>query len=126
VRELNRQLRALPALHEIDFHWDGFEWIDYADIEQSVLAYARWSKLRKSHVVIVANWTPVTRAGYRIGVPAAGAYREVLNSDAADWGGSAAGDPTDLPTEPIEWQGQAQSIVLTLPPLAVVYLVPVS
>jgi len=125
VRELNRLHRALPALHEIDFHWDGFEWIDYADVEQSVLAYARWSKKRAAHVVIAANWTPVTRPGYRIGVPAAGAYREILDSDAVRWGGTGVGNPAPLHTDPIEWQGQAQSIVLTLPPLSVVYLEPV-
>src|SRR5690348_15829888 len=87
VRELNRVLKAKPALHEIDFHWDGFEWIDYADIEQSVLAYLRWSKKRTSHVMIVANWTPVVRANYRIGVPKVGSYREILNSDAGEWSG---------------------------------------
>ena len=124
VRELNRLHGALPALHEIDFHWDGFEWIDYADIEQSVLAYVRWSKKRASHVVVVANWTPVPREGYRIGVPAAGTYREILNSDALAWGGTGAGNPAPLQAEPIEWQGQAQSIVLTLPPLSVVFLEP--
>jgi 1,4-alpha-glucan branching enzyme len=125
VRELNRLHRELPALHEIDFHWDGFEWIDYADIEQSVLAYLRWSKKRAAHVVVIANWTPVVRPGYRIGVPAQGAYREILNSDAPEWGGSGAGNPALLRSEPIEWQGQPQSIALTLPPLSVVYLEPV-
>jgi 1,4-alpha-glucan branching enzyme len=116
VRELNRLHRELSALHEIDFHWDGFEWIDYADVEQSVLAYARWSKKRASHVVVAANWTPVPRPGYRIGVPAAAPYREILNSDAVPWGGGGAGNPALLHADPIEWQGQAQSIVLTLPP----------
>jgi len=122
VRELNRVYRAKPALFEIDFHWDGFEWIDYADIEQSVLAYVRWSKKRASHVVIVANWTPVPRANYRIGVPQAGAYREILNSDAAEWGGGGNVNAAPMKTEDIEWQGQKQSIVLTLPPLGVTYL----
>jgi 1,4-alpha-glucan branching enzyme len=122
VRELNRVYRAKPALFEIDFHWDGFEWIDYADIEQSVLGYVRWSKKRASHVVIVANWTPVPRPGYRIGVPQAGSYREILNSDAPAWGGGGHVNAGEMKTEDIEWQGQKQSLVLTLPPLGVTYL----
>jgi 1,4-alpha-glucan branching enzyme len=72
--------------------------------------------------VIVANWTPVTRANYRIGVPASGTYREILNSDAAEWGGSGNVNAGGLNTEEIPWQGQAQSITLTLPPLGVTYL----
>ncbi len=124
VRELNRVLRVEPALHQVDFHWDGFEWIDSADVEQSVMAYARWAKQRASHVVIAANYTPVTRRNYRVGVPGARPYREVLNSDARAWGGSGAGNPEPLVPLPIEWQGQKQSIVVTLPPLAVLYLAP--
>jgi 1,4-alpha-glucan branching enzyme len=125
VRELNRTLRAHPALHQIDDHWDGFEWIDYADVEQSVLAYARHAKDRRSHVVAVANYTPIPRPSYRVGVPVAGAYAEILNSDARAWGGSGVSNPSPLTTEPIEWQGQKQSLVLTLPPLSVLYLAPV-
>ncbi|MEP7028688.1 MAG: 1,4-alpha-glucan branching protein GlgB, partial [Candidatus Eisenbacteria bacterium] len=126
VRELNRVLRAHPALHQVDYHWDGFEWIDYADIEQSVLLYARYAKGRASHVVVAANYTPVPRAGYRVGVPAAGPYVEFLNSDAREWGGSGAGNPGPLVPEAGPWQGQAQSIVITLPPLAVIYLKPLT
>ena len=74
----------------------------------------------------IRQWTPVTRVDYRVGVPLAGAYREILNSDAARWGGSGAGNPTPVATEAIEWQGQPQSLVLTLPPLGVVFLEPVS
>jgi len=125
VRELNRTLRAHPALHQIDDHWDGFEWIDYADVEQSVLVYARHAKERTSHVVAVANYTPLPRPSYRVGVPAAGAYTEILNSDARAWGGSGISNPPVLTTEPIVWQGQQQSLVLTLPPLSVLYLAPV-
>ena len=123
--ELNRTLRAHPALHQIDDHWDGFEWIDYADVEQSVLAYARHAKERVNHVVAIANYTPVTRTAYRVGVPGAGPYAEILNSDARAWGGSGVSNPSPLPTEPIVWQGQQQSLVLTLPPLSVLYLAPV-
>ncbi len=126
VRELNGVLKAHPALHQVDYHWDGFEWIDNADVEQSVLVYARYAKARASHVVIAANYTPVTRQAYRVGVPAAGSYVEFVNSDARAWGGSGVGNPQRLIAEPIPWQGQEQSVVLTLPPLAVVYLKPQS
>src|SRR5689334_7863211 len=90
VRELNAVVRTTPALHEIDFHWEGFEWIDYKDVEQSVLVYQRKAKRATDHVVVVANYTPVARHDYRIGVPNDAAYEVFLSSDDVRWGGAGS------------------------------------
>jgi 1,4-alpha-glucan branching enzyme len=124
VRELNGLVRSARALHEIDFHWEGFEWIDYQDVEQSVLVYQRKSKRAGEHVVVVCNYTPVARHDYRIGVPANAAYGSLFSSDDPRWGGAGLTSPGPLTPKEGLWQGQAQSIALTLPPLSVQYLVP--
>ena len=124
VRRLNQVYKTTPALHEVDFSPAGFEWIDGTDATRSVVAFVRRAQRAEDHVVVVANWTPVPWAEYRVGVPAAGRYRVLLNSDAAAWGGSDAGPRGALATAAIPAHGRAQSIVTTLPPLAVVYLVP--
>jgi 1,4-alpha-glucan branching enzyme len=124
VRALNQTYRATPALHEIDFHWSGFAWIDFRDVEQSVLVYLRRGRDPRAFLVVAANYTPVARPGYRVGVPAAESYEEILNSDAAEWGGTGTGNPGRLIPEAVEWQGQPQSLVLTLPPVGVIYLRP--
>ncbi len=121
VRDLNRAYRALPALHRRDCFADGFDWIDHADHAQSVLAFLRRDGER--HVVAVCNFTPVPRHGYRIGVPAAGFHRELLNTDSVWYGGSHVGQPHGgAQTEPVPAHGHAQSLVLTLPPLATILL----
>jgi 1,4-alpha-glucan branching enzyme len=126
VRELNRIVRAMPPFHEIDFQWEGFEWIDYRDVEQSVLVYQRKAKRAADHVVVVANYTPVTRHAYRIGVPQDVAYEVFLNSDDTRWGGAGIANAGPLAPGAGLWQGQAQSISLTLPPLSVQYLKPLA
>jgi len=124
VRELNRTVAETPALHEIDFHWEGFEWIDYRDVEQSVLVYQRKAKRATDHVVVVANYTPVARFDYRIGVPQDVPYEVFLNSDDPRWGGNGLAASGPLVPSAGVWQSQAQSISLTLPPLSVQYLRP--
>jgi 1,4-alpha-glucan branching enzyme len=126
VRALNRELVARPALFEIDFHWDGFRWIDFRDVDHSVVAFLRRGRDPRGFVVVVANLTPVPRDGYRVGVPAARAYRVVLNSDADAFAGTAStAHPAEIVPEAEAWHDQPQSIVLGLPPLSVLYLEPI-
>ena len=122
VRALNRAYRALPALHVLDCDPAGFAWICADDHDHAVLSFARTDGAGQ-HVVVVCNFTPVVRPGYRVGVPLAGAWVEVLNSDAAEYGGSGVGNlPT--PAEAVPWQGRAHSLALTLAPLATQVFVP--
>src|SRR5260370_31094094 len=80
VKALNRLYVAQPALHEVDFSWEGFQWIDFHDVDNSIVSFLRRAKDPDDFIVVVANFTPVPREGYRVGVPAAGFYRELLNS----------------------------------------------
>ncbi|MBI5854228.1 MAG: 1,4-alpha-glucan branching protein GlgB [Nitrospirae bacterium] len=124
VRDLNRLYRSEPALHQVDFTWAGFQWIDFSDELHSVIAFVRRAEDAGQFLICVCNLTPVPRSGYRIGVPAPGSYREVLNSDASCYGGSNMGNAGGVLSEPVGSHGFMQSIVLTLPPLAVLYLKP--
>ena len=125
VGDLNRIYRAEPALHEIDFKQEGFRWIEADDYQASVFAYYRIAKNPNDIVVVAANFTPVPRKNYRIGVPRPGCYRELINSDAAIYGGGNIGNAGAVFTDPIPFHGQAQSLVLTLPPLSLLVLKPV-
>jgi len=121
VRDLNEVYRGEPALHTHDFDWHGFEWIDCHDAQNSVLVFLRQSG--DGFLVVALNFTPVPREGYRIGVPAAGIYREILNSDAADYAGSGIGNGgRSLQAEDLPWMGRPYSLVVTLPPLAGILL----
>jgi 1,4-alpha-glucan branching enzyme len=126
VRDLNAFYRAHAALWQVDHTPDGFEWIDYSDADRGVLAFLRHDVQRKQHVLCVCNFTPVVHHGYRLGVPRAGAYREALNTDSALYGGSNAGNQGRVAVETAPSHGRDQSVLLTLPPLAVIYLVPES
>jgi 1,4-alpha-glucan branching enzyme len=118
VRDLNHLYTASPALHRHEFDWQGFEWIDCHDSQQSVLSFLRKGNAGEVTVVVL-NLTPVPRHGYRIGVPLAGRYREVLNSDSEFYGGSNMGNGScDLQGEERPWMGRPYSLALTLPPLA--------
>jgi 1,4-alpha-glucan branching enzyme len=121
VRDLNRAYRSLPALHRFDHEGAGFSWLSWQDDQHSILSYVR--KAGSEHVVVLLNFTPVPRHGYRVGVPSAGHYREVLNSDSAYYGGTNVGNG-GVSTEPVACMGYPQSIVVTLPPLGGVALVP--
>ncbi|MDY6941674.1 MAG: 1,4-alpha-glucan branching protein GlgB [Pseudomonadota bacterium] len=118
--DLNRHYRALPALHQYEFEERGFSWIDCHDASQSVISYIR--KTGEEFLVIALNFTPVPREKYRIGVPAAGDYEELLNSDAECYGGSNLGNGGHLNATPEPWMGYPASMELTLPPLAGVVL----
>lgn len=119
VKDLNRLYRSEPALYQVDFDWNGFEWIDFHDWEKSIIAFVRKAKDPSDFLLFVCNFTPVPRQGYRIGVPEPGFYREILNSDSTYYWGSDVGNGGGVLAEPTPWQGRPYSISLTLPPLSV-------
>jgi 1,4-alpha-glucan branching enzyme len=120
-RELNRFYRKEPALWEVDFNHPGFDWIDFRDVENSIIAFARWSEGRKDFLVIVCNFTPMPRSQYRVGVPKPGRYQEIFNTDAEMFGGSNMGNGGEwVKSEAKFFHNHPQSIAITLPPLAVV------
>jgi 1,4-alpha-glucan branching enzyme len=123
VADLNRVYTAETALHEQDFDGAGFEWIDCNDNENSVVSLIRRSSSGEI-VVAVLSFTPVPRDGYRIGVPFAGAYEELINSDAEVYGGGNLGNAGAVFTEPIASHGHEQSLRLSLPPLGCLLLKP--
>ncbi|MBS1190771.1 MAG: 1,4-alpha-glucan branching enzyme [Rhodocyclaceae bacterium] len=122
-RDLNRLYRDCRTLHEQDFDPLGFEWIDCHDNENSVLSWLRWGR-DGSFVVVVMNFTPVPRHGYRLGVPRPGHYREIVNTDSAYYGGSNLGNHGGVNASPDSWMGRPASLELVLPPLAAVVLAP--
>jgi 1,4-alpha-glucan branching enzyme len=120
VRDLNTAYRGEPALHELDADPAGFEWIDCNDAENSILVYVRRARSSDDALVVACNFTPVPRANYRIGVPTAGRWAEVLNSDAVLYGGSGQGNLGGVVAAPVRQHGRPQSINVTLPPLGIV------
>lgn len=122
VKTLNTTLRAAPALHDHDVESEGFTWIDGSDAAQSVVSFSRWGRDKRDLVVVVGNFTPVPRSGYRVGMPRAGTYTEIVNSDDVRYGGSGVGNGGALKTEATPAHGQNQSLNLTLPPLATILL----
>ena len=124
VRDLNTFLRGEPALHALDFAPDGFRWIDCNDSEQSMLSFLRRGRSRDDLVVVVMNFTPVSRHGYRVGVPKAGRWLEALNSDAPLYGGSGQGNYGGVEAAPAPAHGFQQSISITVPPLGLVLFRP--
>ncbi|MDH5218731.1 MAG: 1,4-alpha-glucan branching protein GlgB, partial [Gammaproteobacteria bacterium] len=121
-QDLNHQYRALPALHRKDFDVEGFEWIDCHDAPQSVLSFIR--RDGSDYVIVVLNFTPVTRENYRLGVSDHCDYEEVLNSDSEIYGGSNVGNSGYISCDSVSWMGREHSIVLTLPPLGALILRP--
>ena len=121
VQDLNQLCRNEPAFHELDFDPAGFQWIDCNDSMQSTLSLLRKGRSTDEMVIVVLNFTPVPRQNYRVGVPKDGFWREILNSDASDYGGSGQGSMGGIKAEPTSSHGHPYSITLTLPPLAVVY-----
>jgi 1,4-alpha-glucan branching enzyme len=124
VRTLNWLLRSQPALYEVDFDYRGFEWIDFGDYETGTISYLRRGRDPSDFVVSVLNLTPLPRFNYRIGVPEAGLYRELLNSDSEHFWGSNMGNHGGVQAEPVAWHGRPYSLSLTLPPLAILVLKP--
>ncbi len=122
VRDLNRLYRETPALHVRDCRADGFEWVEAGAADEAVYAWLRFGPDGAPPVLAVCNMTPVRRDGWRVGVPAAGRWRERINTDAADYGGSGVGNQGGVDSEAVGWNGRDQSLRLTLPPLATLIL----
>ncbi len=121
VEDLNRMYRDSPALYEVDFDRNGFEWIDFLDWEQSIISFLRKDKSGGSQFLIVANFTPVARINYRIGVPMGGFWQEVLNSDSVRYGGTNHGNFGGLEAAPVPAHGRFHSLSLVVPPLGVIF-----
>jgi 1,4-alpha-glucan branching enzyme len=123
LEDLNKAYRDIPAMHELDMSPDGFEWIDCCDTENSIVSLMRRSKSRPDEMlVVVLNFTPEPRYNYQIGVPRSGHWREMLNSDAAIYGGSGQGNMGGIDAVPLPMHGRRWSATLTLPPLGAVFL----
>ncbi|HUG22407.1 1,4-alpha-glucan branching protein GlgB [Piscinibacter sp.] len=123
VRDLNALYRAEPALYELDFTPDGFEWVENRDAEATVIAFLRKDR-QGAPLLVVCNLTPLPRQNYLLGVPAKGRWRELLNSDARDYGGSGWGNLGVVESSPVGSQGRRHSLSLTLPPLSTIVLKP--
>jgi 1,4-alpha-glucan branching enzyme len=121
IRQLNTLLTSELPLHEDDCSWDGFQWLDLHDYERSILAYARKAPSTGESLLVVCNFTPIVRHGYRLGVPEPGVYEEVFNSDSDALGGSGIVN-TPRPSMDIPWHGQPCSIEMMVPPLGAIYL----
>jgi 1,4-alpha-glucan branching enzyme len=119
IRDLNQLYKNEPSLFDMDDTWEGFEWIDLHDADNSVLAFLRRAR-HGTAIVFVINATPCVRHGYRLGVPGGGLWREVLNTDSEAYGGSNIGNFGGGHAEPVPWMNRSHSLTITLPPLAVV------
>jgi 1,4-alpha-glucan branching enzyme len=124
VKDLNRLHREQPALHEVDFEYQGFEWIDFSDTQNSIISFLRRSADPEDYIVFVCNFTPVPRKGYEIGVPELVYYQEILNTDAAHFGGSNMGNSGGVQAKDAPRHRRPHNIAITLPPLAVVAFKP--
>ena len=121
-RALNKFYKENRPFWEVDFDWNGFEWIDCNDSENSIITFVRKADNAADFLVVLCNFTPEVRHDYRIGVPKKGEYREVFNSDAEEFGGSGVKNEGDLHTEDFAWHDREQSLVITVPPMATIYL----
>ncbi|HTC78617.1 MAG TPA: alpha amylase C-terminal domain-containing protein, partial [Terriglobales bacterium] len=120
VRELNRLYRANPALYEVDFHYTGFEWVDFHDVQNSIIAFLRRAEDPNDRILFCCNFTPVIRQGYEFGVAEEGFYQEIFNTDAEMFGGSNVGNGGCVSSRAVPRHNRPHSIAVTLPPLAVV------
>ncbi|MHB1250312.1 MAG: alpha amylase C-terminal domain-containing protein, partial [Polaromonas sp.] len=124
VKALNRIYRSEAALYEVDFAHEGFEWIIDSDADASVIVFLRWPRAGGMPLLIACNFTPLPRTNYRVGVPLGGFWRELLNSDASEYGGAGWGNLGGLEVSPVASHGRMNSLNLTLPPLSTLILKP--
>ncbi|MCM2679468.1 1,4-alpha-glucan branching protein GlgB [Echinimonas agarilytica] len=122
TRALNNLYRNEPALYELDVTGEGFEWVEHEDAENSTLAFIRKAKSSDEQVIVVSNFTPIPREGYRLGVNVAGRYEVVLNTDSKEFWGSGYDVAKQIDSENKAWHGREQSIVLDLPPLSTIFI----
>jgi len=125
VRDLNTLYRSAPELHDLDFSQDGFSWVDFHDWENSIISFLRKDSNGRP-MLVVCNFTPAVRDQYRLGVPVAGFWKEMLNSDSEVYGGSNVGNFGGVWTEPWPSHGHGQSLRLVIPPLGAIFLSPQS
>ncbi len=124
LRDLNYLYGKESALHELDFEQKGFEWIDFNDWAKSIISYIRRGRSSEDSILVVCNFTPEVRKGYRIGVPEDGLWREILNSDAKEYGGSGQGNCGRVKARSAPIHGRKYSLALTLPPLSILVFSP--
>jgi 1,4-alpha-glucan branching enzyme len=122
VKELNRLYRSESALYHYQFENKGFQWIDYGDRENSVIAFERRGVSRNDLLIVVCNFTPEVRYHYRVGVPYRGQWKEIFNSDKHEYGGTGLYNGGMLATTPVKYHSRDYSISLTLPPLGIAVL----
>lgn len=120
-KNLNKFYVENKALWQVDFDWGGFEWIDCDNANDSMVSFIRRAD-DGDFIVVICNFTPAVRHGARFGVPQAGVYEEVFNSDAAEFGGSNVLNENDIPSQEVAWHNKGQSVQVTVPPLATIYL----
>lgn len=121
TRALNKFYLENKTLWQVDFDWNGFQWIDCNDNDNSIVSFIRKAEDSEDYIIIISNFTPNEKEGYRIGVPESGAYVEVFNTDAAEYGGKGITNPA-LTTEDVQYHNRSHSISMTIPPLATIYL----
>lgn len=119
---LNKFYLENKSFWQVDFDWNGFQWIDPNDNDNSVVSFIRKAKDADDYIIAVCNFTPEVRVGYRLGVPDKGAYVEVFNSDLAEYGGSDVKNEGEILTQEVAWHNRGQSIEVRIPPLATIYL----
>jgi 1,4-alpha-glucan branching enzyme len=120
MRDLNTFYRGAPSLYEQEFSANGFEWIDCNDVENSVISFFRKGKSEGDYTLMLCNFTPIPRHGYRIGLPIPGKWVEALNSDAKLYGGSGQGNLGAVETRPVPYHGSLHSASFIIPPLGIV------
>ena len=119
VAGLNEFYQAHPALYEMDYDEDGFEWLSSMDADHSIITFMRYSAQKKERLLVVCNFTPVLYENFKVGVPEAGKYKEIFNSDAEVYGGSGHGNPRQKRAKKVAWDGKDYSISIEVPPLGV-------
>ena len=121
VKDLNELYKKHRSLFEIDHSYEGFEWIDFNDYDNSVISFIRKAKDSEEIMICVFNFTPVPRENYRIGIPKKGVYKEIFNTDWTEYYGSGVDNPKEVYSQDIPFHGRDQSIIITLPPLSGLY-----
>ncbi len=124
VKELNYFYKTEPALFDNDFDKDGFQWMDCRDWERGIISFMRSDTAKTHTILVVCNFTPVARTNYKIGIPMDGYWKEILNSDAKEYGGTGQGNLGGLESSPLPSQGRYNSLSLTVPPLSVLFFKP--
>ena len=122
LKELNKLYKQEPALYEKAFSHEGFEWVDINDEENSIVSFLRKGKDPEDNILVVCNFVPAARENYRIGVQQSGSWKEIFNSDEERFGGSNVKNPEKINSEELPAHRQTNSISLTIPPMAVIYL----